>query len=56
MLKERHQIFVGLFVLADCLALGLAWLASYMIRFELRHRSRHQRAFRRWPTIWSFCR
>jgi Undecaprenyl-phosphate glucose phosphotransferase len=35
MLKERHQIFVGLFVLADCLALGLAWLASYMIRFEL---------------------
>ena len=34
MLKERHQIFVGLFFLADCVALTASWLGAYMIRFE----------------------
>lgn len=35
MLKERHQMYVGLFVLADCVALGVAWLASYQLRFAV---------------------
>ena len=26
MLKERHQVFVGLFFLADCVALAASWL------------------------------
>ena len=34
MLKERHQVFVGLFFLADCVALAASWLGAYMIRFE----------------------
>ena len=34
MLKERHQIFVGLFFLIDSVALAGAWLGAYMLRFE----------------------
>ncbi|MFM7735335.1 MAG: undecaprenyl-phosphate glucose phosphotransferase [Alphaproteobacteria bacterium] len=33
MLKERHQMFAGLFVAADLAVLGLAWVASYALRF-----------------------
>jgi len=35
MLKERHQMFVGLFVAADLAVLGLAWIASYALRFSV---------------------
>jgi Undecaprenyl-phosphate glucose phosphotransferase len=33
MLKERHQLFVGLFVTADLVMLALAWGLAYLLRF-----------------------
>ncbi|MBM4266891.1 MAG: undecaprenyl-phosphate glucose phosphotransferase [Deltaproteobacteria bacterium] len=35
MLKERRQLFVGLFVAADLTMIGLAWVLAYVLRFEL---------------------
>jgi Undecaprenyl-phosphate glucose phosphotransferase len=32
-LKERHQLFVGLFVAADLAVIGLAWALAYLLRF-----------------------
>ncbi len=33
MLKERRQLFVGLFVIADLTAIALAWALAYVLRF-----------------------
>lgn len=33
MLKERHQVFFGLFVVADLAMLALAWALAYVLRF-----------------------
>ena len=35
MLKERRQVFVGLFVVADLLVLAAAWALAYVLRFVL---------------------
>lgn len=35
MLKERSQVFVGLFFVADMAVLALAWIAAYGLRFVL---------------------
>ena len=34
MLKERHQLFVGFFVVADVVCLTVAWIGSYLLRFS----------------------
>jgi hypothetical protein len=33
MLKERHQLFIGLFVAADLAVLAAAWALAYAVRF-----------------------
>ncbi len=33
MLKQHNQLVLALLVVADALAVGVAWLASYWIRF-----------------------
>ncbi|MEO2168124.1 MAG: hypothetical protein ABGY42_08385, partial [bacterium] len=35
MLKERHQLFAGLFIVADLAALTVAWLGAYALRFSV---------------------
>jgi Undecaprenyl-phosphate glucose phosphotransferase len=35
MLKERHQLFAGIFIVADLAVLAAAWLGAYALRFSV---------------------